>query len=199
MSEAIENKVKRNGWAAGPWDGEADRIEWRSNGVPCLIVRNSIGALCGYAAVTPDHPWYGKDYSDCVKGCAEVPVKPLESIFDKPVPESIQKRHMDKKNFTCREDYKPDHTPESIVDVHGGLTYSNSCNGAICHVPKPGEPDPVWWFGFDCAHSGDIIPGMDALLNRVSPRLWDGAYKTVAYVKAEVERLASQLQMANGR
>lgn len=33
--------------------------------------------------------------------------------------------------------------------VHGGLTYSDRCHDDICHVPAPGEPDDVWWFGFD--------------------------------------------------
>lgn len=46
-------------------------------------------------------------------------------------------------------------TEDIDVEVHGGLTYANRCQGHICHVPKPGEPDDVYWFGFDCAHSGD--------------------------------------------
>jgi hypothetical protein len=47
------------------------------------------------------------------------------------------------------------------VEVHGGLTYSEMCSGRICHVPDPGEPDGVWWLGFDHAHSGDMSPGRD--------------------------------------
>lgn len=41
------------------------------------------------------------------------------------------------------------------VVVHGGLTYAAYCReGAteaegICHVPRPGQPHDVWWFGFD--------------------------------------------------
>src|SRR5437868_461399 len=38
---------------------------------------------------------------------------------------------------------------------HGGLTFSSTCSGEICHVPQPGEPDDVWWFGFDCNHGYD--------------------------------------------
>src|SRR4051812_33030319 len=44
------------------------------------------------------------------------------------------------------------------VSVHGGLTYAKECSGHVCHVPKPGEPENLWWFGFDCAHSGDMHP-----------------------------------------
>lgn len=96
------------------------------------------------------------------------------------------------------------------VNVHGGLTYASECDGAICHVPKPGEPDNVWWFGFDCAHSGDFSPrhgnyGVGAGYPWPE-KAYDHAqamsavddwhvekYRDVAYVRAETERLAEQL------
>jgi hypothetical protein len=78
-------------------------------------------------------------------------------------------------------------------EVHGGVTYSDKCAGHICHVPRPGESEHVWWFGFDCAHSGDVSPGLFALTGQI-PRtdhgLWDETYKTMAYVQGETERLA---------
>lgn len=81
-----------------------------------------------------------------------------------------------------KDDSEPD------VSVHGGLTYADACQGSICHVPAPGEPDDVWWFGFDCAHCGDLIP-IDA-----DPRYFSGAtYRNTAYVRREVESLAAQL------
>lgn len=48
--------------------------------------------------------------------------------------------------------------------VHGGLTFADRCQpgGLICHVPAPGEPDDVWWLGFDCAHGGDYSPALKA-------------------------------------
>lgn len=78
------------------------------------------------------------------------------------------------------------------IDIHGGLTFSGACREmtsegvGICHIPAPGESDDVWWFGFDCAHSGDCSP-MDTINMR------DGSYRTIAYVKAECKRLAAQL------
>lgn len=57
-----EHAVDRSTWDSGPWDNEPDRIEWRYQGLPCLIVRNSMGALCGYVGVPEGHPWYRKDY-----------------------------------------------------------------------------------------------------------------------------------------
>lgn len=98
-------------------------------------------------------------------------------------------------------------TPD--VDVHGGLTYAGKCSGRICHVPQPGESDDVFWFGFDCGHAGDFMPGMAALLRtfKIPDRLnqpydhaaalagewWVDKYRTLDYVQAEVNRLAEQL------
>jgi hypothetical protein len=86
------------------------------------------------------------------------------------------------------------------ADVHGGLTYAGSCQEgpegqAICHVPAPGEPEPLWWLGFDCHHAWDIAPGMEARERQQGypPIHIPGcSYKTVAYVKAECARLAGQ-------
>jgi len=75
-------------------------------------------------------------------------------------------------------------------DVHGGLTYAASCNGLICHVPKPGESDDVWWLGFDCAHSGDLCL-YSLVLDR--PRGYE-TYRDIGYVRRETERLAEQVK-----
>lgn len=80
------------------------------------------------------------------------------------------------------------------IHPHGGLTYASECSGHICHVPKPGQPDAVFWFGFDCAHSGDVSPGHLKWEheNGFDHRAYE-TYKEVPYVKAETERLAEQL------
>lgn len=66
MSASAEHKVDRDGWPAGPWDSEPDRLEWRDERavpvLPCIIVRNDLGGLCGYVGVPAGHPWHGKDY-----------------------------------------------------------------------------------------------------------------------------------------
>ncbi len=87
------------------------------------------------------------------------------------------------------------HYDEAPVEVHGGLTFSNKCHGAICHVPEPGEPDDVWWLGFDCYHAGDYAPTMNKY-----PTLYAdlatgraGVYRDLAYVKEQCERLSEQL------
>lgn len=84
-------------------------------------------------------------------------------------------------------------TQADWIEVHGGLTYSGACHGPICHTPAAGEPDNVWWFGFDCAHSGDYIPGYERHFEAL-PFLRDGIYRDLAYVQAECRRLALQLK-----
>ena len=52
--------------AEGEWTNEPDRKHWvdQATGLDCLIVRNRLGALCGYVGVPEGHPYYGKDYND---------------------------------------------------------------------------------------------------------------------------------------
>lgn len=151
MTTPIETPaIDRTGWPAGPWDEEPDRIEWRHTGLPCLIVRSQLGALCGYVAVPPEHPLHGVPYGYV------------------------------------------------HASVHGGLTYSDRCAGRICHVPAEGEPDDVWWLGFDCAHAHDLIPTIFAGVVRSGGALPHDAYRDIAYVTAEVNDLAEQLAKLEG-
>lgn len=89
-------------------------------------------------------------------------------------------------------------------DVHGGLTFANFCadvkrpdGSGICHIVEEGENDRVWWFGFDCAHSGDYTPMMSKYrrqhpdLYRCNP--WE-TYKDLTYVERQVKALARQLK-----
>ena len=81
------------------------------------------------------------------------------------------------------------------LDCHGGLTHSGSCMESypeaegVCHTPDPGEPDDVWWFGFDCVHMGDLAPAETNYTRYAST----ATYRTIDYVAAEVESLARQL------
>lgn len=144
----------------GPWQLEPDKMQWEDpeTKLPCLIVRNHSGNLCGYVGVAEGHPFYEKRYSDV--------------------------------------------SPEPAC--HGGLSFSNFCQEdpeGICHLPEPGEPDKVWWFGFDCAHGGDIIPSFLRLeIQELGIKHFTGknpymheTYKDILYVKNEVRLLAKQL------
>lgn len=72
---------------------------------------------------------------------------------------------------------------------------------SICHVIGPGEPE-VTWIGFDCSHSGDLSPKMEAWrkvhmadlrakYEDLEPR---DTYKPVPYVQNECRDLARQLK-----
>ena len=92
------------------------------------------------------------------------------------------------------------HYSDVPAEVHGGLTFSDFCQEGdeahtICHIPGLGEPDRVWWVGFDCGHAWDIAPAMEAREAEygLGPiRGLGSSYKTVAYVKAECASLARQ-------
>jgi len=62
---------------------------------------------------------------------------------------------------------------------HGGITFSNK-------IKEYGKER--WFFGFDCAHSDDFMPYMS--YQHIYQHKWDFVtYKTVDYVKSEVEKL----------
>lgn len=51
------------------------------------------------------------------------------------------------------------------VDVHGGLTYADSCGWHICH--QSDDKEPVWWLGFDCGHFRDLSPYIETILMQI--------------------------------
>lgn len=154
-------------WGDGPWTDEPDKISWtdEATGRPCLIVRGPVGALCGYVAVDPGHPLHGADYSP-----------PFDLENDRNAMDRWEAEHGE-------------------IEVHGGLTYAAGCAHSddeaegICHVPEPGQPDDVWWFGFDCSHYRDLSPGI-ALHG---PAFAGDIYRSVGYVVGQVKSLARQL------
>ncbi len=160
--------TNRAAWGSGEWDDEPDKIQWidPATGLDCLMHRTPTGGhWCGYVGVAPGHPWHGKDYDAAIGECS-------------------------------KEDcWHYDHSPGGLTEVHGGLTFASACadtkdeSRGICHVAAEGRPPHVWWFGFDCAHSGDLSPGHKFSV------MSDGyeRYRDVAYVKGEVEKLAKQI------
>lgn len=158
------------GWPAGEWDGEPDKVHWKDE---------ATGHDC--LAVRNSHRgnW-----------CGYVAVQEGHPAFG--------------------VEYGGVSVPDSDGEldspsVHGGLTFSDFCQDTtgpergICHVPFPGDPDRVWWLGFDCAHAWDYSPD-DAKRANERGGIWrlscDSQYRTLAYVKNECRRLARQLKEA---
>jgi hypothetical protein len=171
MEHKTWTTMDKAGWGDGPWTDEPDKEQWTDadTGYACLLKRNQLGALCGYVGVPEGHPWHGSRYS------------PDRDRDDELTPAL---------RLLAR------------VNVHGGLNYAAPCEEGpdghtICHVPAPGEPEPLYWFGFDCSHGYDYSPGMGAeyrQLGMTLPACLDttqAAYRTVDYVKAECATLAA--------
>ncbi|HTE35728.1 MAG TPA: hypothetical protein VK630_04215 [Reyranella sp.] len=93
------------------------------------------------------------------------------------------------------------------VHAHGGINFAEGCQASddpamgVCHV-APGAHDKVWWIGFDCAHVGDMLPGMFRLHEIIPalgglPKFTRGyTYRDLAYVECEVTELARQLSLS---
>jgi hypothetical protein len=76
------------------------------------------------------------------------------------------------------KDYK-----DADLDAHGGLTFSGK------------DPGGFWYFGFDCAHSGDFVPSNEKLrqeymIDKIYPI---SEYRNIDYVTRECKKLAEQL------
>lgn len=176
----------KESWGNGEWQDEPDKKQWidKETGLPCLIVRNKGGALCGYVGLPSSHSLHGVEYNDTHES--------IKLLWEKAKNESIGKRGI--ISLFCMDENSP--SLEVVFNVHGSLTFSgkcrkheNECEG-ICHKVEEGEDDNIWWFGFDCAHAGDISPAYET--NRLY-RVDGDTYKNIAYVTSEVESLAKQL------
>lgn len=167
MSDRVYATIDKTGWGQGPWQHEPDKVQWKDEptGLDCLAVRGPGGHWCGYVGVPEGHALHGVDYDDAYRVAAKA------------------------KGIDPDRWYEHD-----LLGVHGGLTFAAHCadgpeETSICHVPAPGEPDHVWWLGFDCAHSGDTSPKYDAEYGGA----FRGHYRTLDYVRAEVTSLARQI------
>ena len=69
---------------------------------------------------------------------------------------------------------------EDDIYVHGGLTYSNVSDGR-------------WKIGFDCAHSGDLMPSSHLRFLNTPLHNNTDIYRNVDYVKNELDNLTKQL------
>lgn len=65
-------------------------------------------------------------------------------------------------------------------EVHGGWTYSED------HAPFV-EADGRWYFGFDCAHLGDYVPGASFS----DPDNSEDTYRDESFVERELRQAAT--------
>lgn len=160
--ETIEYRTSdKSEWGPGPWQDEPDKRQWADE---------ATGLPC--LIVRGPHGSL----------CGYVGVSEDHPCFEK--------GYADAKPVTAADD------DGDWFNVHGGLTFAEFCADSsdesrhICHVPGPGEPDRVWWLGFDCGHAGDMSP---AFARAYSIPGTNEIYRSLAYVIAQCTLLAAQL------
>lgn len=178
MTRSLANRTQRPLSKASD-DGTVSEMRCASSwvdpatGLECIMLRdNPRGFLSGYVGVNEGHPLFGWDHRALAVDLG--------------------------------------------IEVHGGLTYSQICDDGpspeprlirelrrICHVVVGEVPlrhatahradEGQWWFGFDCDHMYDVVPG-DVHDRRSSAKAGIGAeYRDDEYVVREIRNLAAQL------
>lgn len=171
---------KLRSWGDGPWVNEPDLLEFEIDGIKCRINR---------VVHVPDGDV--EAYLDALEEFRNVcPVFAETGPFG---------------GHLCGYVRLPLDSPLSDVDgyenlalsVHGGLTWEEI------------DEEGYHWVGFDCAHSHDIMPSMQAMQkNRrerfkeryshaAESRLFDCTYRDIEYVRCEIEALVAQVLKAN--
>jgi hypothetical protein len=157
-------------WPKGPWDDEPDLETWvePETGYRCCAMRHHyFGNWKGYVRVPPKSLLVGVERTDRITVPPGWNQKRLIIGSDVAVIDEI----FDPGNDDNRR-------PLSLLlAVHGGLAFADGP-----------------WFGFDCAHADDLIPGMGAMMMMPKWVLRDLSYRTLEFVRHEANQLAWQLK-----
>jgi hypothetical protein len=68
------------------------------------------------------------------------------------------------------------------IAVHGGITYAS-------------HEDDEFYIGFDCAHLGDVVPGISRDIPLISFERGYEKYRDLSYVKNEISLMIRQLKL----
>ena len=156
-------------------------------GLRCVGLALTYGHRCGYVAIPEGHVLYGVRYVDTLPEAVTFVTEELmkgEDISHRgviPVFIAALSGNMNRLDV--------------VIDVHGSLTYSK---GGEVSYPVP-STEKVWWFGFDCAHSGD---GLDfSIMDKQVKDAYSAGYRFYSegpvrskeYVEQQCKLLARQL------
>lgn len=172
---------------------EMDRIStyleslFHHKGYKCVIIFTGLGHRCGYVGVDRNHPLFGIEYNRDIKS---------EELLQELKNSAIGKRGIVEAFCWDGKEIRP----SLLFNVHGSLTYSGSNK-----TYPTNQFDPLWWFGFDCAHAGDARD-YEELKKREPTNKWYKIYeiekkypirndmiRTKEYVEDECRSLADQL------
>lgn len=164
--------------------------EFTYKGMKCVVVMRPMAHRCGYVGVEEGHPLYGKHYNSYLD------IK-KEDVMDREISGIIP--------LICAALDEDDRIRiDAYFHVHGGITYSDG--GENSEYPILSD---LWWFGFDCGHSGDSNDYTEAkklfssdieVIRRIenNERLDKeypvyGKIRSCEYVREECKKLADQL------
>lgn len=156
--------------------------EFIYKGYNCFVVEISSGHRCGYVEIPKDSLFFNKRYNE------QLPIS-KNIIGDEP---------MGKRSYIdlfCNSMSDSDNIQAGFIfNVHGGITYTESYLF---------DKNDSWFYGFDCAHSGDAkdISIMDDKHKEMYSDgfIWsDGIIRTEEYVISELESLVDQIIKIDG-
>ena len=186
-----------------PWETEPDSLDFEAEGLPCVMHRNPRWRTwCGYVGVDDKHPLYGLPTNH--------PLKLPPSWFEgRKLDQGLGPMDLFIHMLSGAKSMD-DATPICLAfHVHGGLNFAEDT------TPER-EPDGHWWFGFDCGHAGDYIPGGEMLDKIMKRQMIDSMpdearntmrrivfgeaaiYRDQQYVVGECQSLAAQLNAVVG-
>src|ERR1044072_1729504 len=173
--------IQKGQWSKGPWQSEPDEARWTdaTTGLPCCAERaQTTGAWCGYVGVPREHPAFGLAYYVSLDSPPE-PAEEAEDDFMRRYREQVR------DEWEMAQAHRVAQQFVNHISVHGGLTFAGD---------RDADPS-LHWFGFDCAHGGDLSPVMEAVLPQSlrSPSGFHPQYRTLNYVRKECTSLARQL------
>lgn len=151
-------------------------------GLRCVVIMLDRGYRCGYVGIPKEHPLYGISYSqkhELLKK-TDIENKPIGNRGILPL--FIAGLKNDLENLS----------PDIYFDVHGSITYANNDE----EYPVENK-DNLWWFGYDCNHSGDA-PDLDFMSEKrkkyYNPYFnRNGVVRSLNYCISECKKLAEQL------
>ena len=157
----------------GPWLTEPTEVLFEYAGLQCAMLRRDAHSHWrGYVGLPKDHPLYGVGYREESPALALA----LEARKEMPLGEKAGLGLI----LSVLLGGELTANPETVFVVHGGLTFAED------RIATENAPEGLWWFGFDCAHAGDLSLEYG---NVTGEEVWCD----VNYARAETELLADQL------
>lgn len=170
----------------GEWVEEADEVDFEHVGVKCKVWRQGCESVRLFLNTYPDFPKLSENTNAQVQALLEITGYKIPAFGG----------HL--CGYICLENHPCDfETRDEIpVDCWGGITYAEK------------EKDGKYWIGFDCAHSGDIVPSMVEMqegirtetrrqmlkmgLDISNSPLFNDSYKNIDFCIKECKSMAEQ-------